>query len=177
MKFALVLCFVFASLNSIAADDWDAIYEAKKAEITREFERIDSARQELEAYRAATKSLFDKREAEISKQELDVNRTLDEISKKEENIKNMLAKNEKILEELKTMTSDKVLEVYAKMKDSPAANIISSLPRDEAAKILYALEPKKISSILSKMDPAIAAELTEILKKDDLFTDNNSSAK
>ncbi|OCS16448.1 5'-nucleosidase [Campylobacter fetus subsp. fetus] len=163
MKFALVFCFLFVSLNLIAADDWDAIYEAKKAEITREFERIDSARQELEAYRAATKSLFDKREAEISK--------------KEENIKNMLAKNEKILEELKTMTSDKVLEVYAKMKDSPAANIISSLPRDEAAKILYALEPKKISSILSKMDPATAAELTEILKKDDLFTDNNSSVK
>ena len=105
--------------------------------------------------------------------EKDLNKTLELISQKEENIKNMLAKNEKILAELKSITSDKVLEVYAKMKDGAAATIISELPRDEAAKVLHSLEAKKISTIFAKMDPQIAAELTQILKNDELFKETN----
>lgn len=172
MKFVFIFIFCFVNLM---ANDWNAIYEAKKDEIQREFEKIDSARQELEAYRAATKSLFDKREADVLKKEADINKTLEEISKKEESIKELLAKNEQILAELKTITTDKVLQVYEKMKDAPAASIISGLPRQDAAKILYSLPPKKISSILSKMDPAIAAEITEIIRKDELFSDNNAT--
>ena len=134
-------------------------------------ELIDSSRQELEAYRAATTTLFNQREAQILAKEKELNATLQTISQKEENIKNMLAKNEKILSELKSITNDKVLEAY----DAPAATIISELPRDEAAKVLHSLEAKKISSILAKMDPQIAAELTQILKNDELFKDLNST--
>lgn len=147
----------------------DEIYANKKEQINKEFDNIDTARQELEAYRAATKAIFDKREAKVLKQEAEVNKTLADISKKEENIKNMLEQNEKILNELKNLTKNKVLQAYANMKDGVAAGIIAALPREEAAKILYSLEAKKISGIFGKMDPGVAAELTELLKKDEFF--------
>ena len=159
--------FLYANSDEILAD--------REANIAKNLELIDSSRQELEAYRAATTTLFHQREAQILAKEKELNATLQTISQKEENIKNMLAKNEKILYELKSITNDKVLEVYAKMKDAPAATIISELPRDEAAKVLHSLEAKKISSILAKMDPQIAAELTQILKNDELFKDLNST--
>ena len=159
--------FLYANSDEILAD--------REANIAKNLELIDSSRQELEAYRAATTTLFNQREAQILAKEKELNATLQTISQKEENIKNMLAKNEKIISELKSITNDKVLEVYAKMKDAPAATIISELPRDEAAKVLHSLEAKKISSILAKMDPQIAAELTQILKNDELFKDLNST--
>ena len=164
--FALFLViFLHANSDEVLAD--------REANIAKNLERIDSSRQEFEAYRAATHTLFNQREAQILAKEKDLNKTLELISQKEENIKNMLAKNEKILAELKSITSDKVLEVYAKMKDGAAATIISELPRDEAAKVLHSLEAKKISTIFAKMDPQIAAELTQILKNDELFKETN----
>ncbi|ANE34957.1 MotE family protein [Campylobacter hyointestinalis] len=172
MKSILISMFIFLNLF---ANDWNAIYEAKKDEILKEFEKLDSARQELEAYRAATKALFDKREESLLKKESDINKTLEEINRQKESIENLVSKNEQILSELKTITSDKVLQVYEKMKDAPAAGIISSLPREEAVKILYALNPKKISSILSKTDPAVAAELTSMLRKSEIFMEDNAT--
>lgn len=172
MKFFFIILLISFRLF---ANDGDAIYATKKEDILRQFEKIDEARQELEAYRAATKSIFDKRESEILKKQKDLNQTIQIISQKEQNIKNMLDKNEKILKELKNITSDKVLQVYQNMKDEPAATIISGLDRKEAAKILYALPPKKISSILSKMDAAVAGELTEILRNGNIFSDENKT--
>ncbi|MEE3744551.1 MotE family protein [Campylobacter porcelli] len=166
--FILILnTFLYANSDEILAD--------REANIAKNLELIDSSRQELEAYRAATTTLFNQREAQILAKEQDLNKTLEIIAQKEENIKKMLEKNEKILSELKSITSDKVLEIYAKMKDAPAATIISQLPRDEAAKVLHSLEAKKISAIFAKMDPQIAAELTQILKNDELFKVSNST--
>lgn len=169
MKFIYFVIFLASLLHATNQNNSDEILADREAKIAKNLELIDSSRQELEAYRAATNTLFNQREEQMLAKEKDLNKTLAQISQKEENIKKMLDKNEKILSELKSITSDKVLAVYAKMKDGAAATIIAQLPRDEAAKVLQALDPKKISTIFAKMDPQIAAELTQILKNDKLF--------
>ncbi|WP_086225480.1 MotE family protein [Campylobacter devanensis] len=174
MKFIYFIIFLVSFLYATSENN-DEILADREAKIAKNLELIDSSRQELEAYRAATNTLFNQREEQILAKEIDLNKTLAQISQKEENIKRMLDKNEKILSEIKSITNDKILAVYAKMKDGAAATIIAQLPRDEAAKVLHALDPKKISTIFAKMDPQIAAELTQILKNDELFKDLNST--
>lgn len=154
--------------------NFEAVFADKKSEILAEYEKLNTIRQELEAYRAATLAILQARSESLTAREIDVNKTLDEISRKERNIEVLLAKNEELLKELKDTMQGKILEVYAKMKDGAASAIITELPRLEAARILYHLAPKKIATILTKTDPKISAELTEIMGKNELFDQNSS---
>ena len=172
--------FVILFSNLFAANEnmdlkLNEIYAQKKAEILREYEKIDTKRQEFEAYKAASFALFKARDENLSKKQENIKKMLDKINKKEENIKNLLAKNEELLKELKDTMQGKISQIYTKIKDNSGALILSQMPKNEAAEILYHLEPKKIAKILAKLDPLLAAQLTQILSSEEFLKDMNSS--
>lgn len=170
--------FLFLLLLNLGfSNDCVALFEARKEEIVKELEKIDTARQEFEAFRASSLAIFNARRDELNAREIDLNATLDKISKREKQIKDMLEENEKILTELRSMTTDKVAQAYDKMKDAPAAEVLTSLKRKEAAAIMYALSPKKISTIMAKMDPNIASEITTLLRIGPPFENNSTKFK
>lgn len=151
--------------------DCTQIFEARKAEIAKEIDIIDEQRQALEAFRASTKALYDENLRRLNKKESDINATLKQVEKKRKEIDEQIALNQKILDELREMTTDKVSASYAKMKDQAAADILSDMSVAKAAAIMYALEPKKISAIMAKMQPTKASEITQMLTKGPPFKD------
>lgn len=164
---ALFLVFLTIKLFANEASvDCNKIFDERKQEILKEVERLDEARQSLEALRAATNSLLDKREAQISQKELELNQTLEKIQEKEAQIQAQTKKNQKILSEIKNAKTSKLSEAYAKMKDNAAAGILSEMSREEAAEVISSLPAKKMSGILGKMQPNIASEITLILSAD-----------
>ncbi len=176
----LILASALASLSCAApapreGETFDSVYANKKAEILAEYEKIDTARQELETFRAATLALLRQKEENVLAIEAEANKTLALAAQKEAAAKKMLEHNEEVLKELRDIMAGKVLEVYAKMKDGAAAQIMTELPRMDAARILYHLAPKKIATVLSKIDPATAAEITQLLQQDELFVDKNAT--
>ena len=183
MKKIIIFGLIFCALN---AQNFESVYAQKKDEILREYEKLDLAKEEFEAYKASTLALLKQKDDFINQRAKDANETLAQViakeenikkmlEEKEENIKKMLERNEELLNSINGASQNKVQEIYAKMKDGPAAAIISDLPRDEAAKILFYLQPKKVSAILAKTDPSVASELTQLLKDKNLFNDANSS--
>ncbi|OPA76030.1 MotE family protein [Campylobacter pinnipediorum] len=166
--FIFLYSFVYADNTSI---DCNQIFEARKGEILKELDRIDEQRQALEAFRASVKSLYDENLANLNKKESDINATLKIVENKKKEIDALIEKNNKILEELKNMTTDKVSASYAKMKDQAAADILSDMSVAQAASIMYALEPKKISAIMAKMQPNVASNITIMLTKGPPFKD------
>ena len=106
--------------------DCTQIFEARKDEILKEIERLDEQRQALESFRASTNAAYEQGLDKLAKKEADVNATMRQIEAKRQEVAELLAQNEKILKELKTMTTDKVSASYAKMKDQAAADVLSS---------------------------------------------------
>lgn len=155
--------------------DCTQIFEARKAEIVKEMDIIDEQRQSLEAFRASISALYDENLAKLNKKESDINISLRNLEQKKMDIEAQVAKNSKILNELKLMTADKVSASYAKMKDQAAADILSDMSTVQAASIMYALEPKKISSVMAKMQPNIASKITLMLTKGPPFVDDAKS--
>ncbi|QKG30067.1 MULTISPECIES: MotE family protein [unclassified Campylobacter] len=145
--------------------DCVSIFEARKGELIKEIERIDEEKQGLEAFRASSEAIFRERNAQLSKKESDINATLAKIEEQKAHIENLVKRNDEILSQIKTMTTDKVGEAYGKMKDQAAADVLSAMDRISAASIMYALAPKKISSIMAKMEPAVASEITLLIKQ------------
>lgn len=154
--------------------DCNKIFEERKHEIYKEVERIDERQQAFEALRAATNSLLDKKKDYLKQKEADINATLEKISQKEQNIKNMIENNKKLLEAIKQAKDDKISQTYLKMKDSSAAEIIESMDDYKAAKILFNLTPKKMSKIMAKMNPSKASKITTILTAGPPFSKDNS---
>ena len=145
--------------------DCVSIFEARKDEIKKEIARLDEARQSLEAFRASSAALFEERNAKLAAKEADINATLARAQEEKKQTEQLLKKNEEIVKELKTMTSDKVGETYGKMKDQAAADVLSAMDRADAASIMYSLSPKKISAIMAKMEPVAASEITLLIKQ------------
>lgn len=184
--FRFFIFFSFCAVVFAADNDKKNIIDAQKREqILREYERIEAAKSELESYRTATRKLFKEREAQLLSKERDLNATLALIIEKEKNIstqnalheknmKDLLEQNQKILDQLNSGNSDKMLEAYVKMKDGKVAEVLGTMPALDAAKLLYRMEAKKISSVLSKMDANKAVELTDLIKTGAIF-DNNST--
>ncbi|MDO5045371.1 MotE family protein [Campylobacter sp.] len=175
-KILILSAFILAAFGFEAPVDCVSIFEARKAELLKEVEKIDEAKQGLEAFKASSNALFIERNAQLAKKEADINATLAKIEERKQDIENLLKKNEEILSELKTMTADKVSEAYGKMKDQAAADVLSAMDRVSAATIMYALAPKKISTIMSKMQPNIASEITLLLQKGPPFENSESNA-
>ncbi len=143
--------------------DCTQVFEERKVELLKEVEKIDEARQSFEALQGATNALFNKQQAKIDIQKEDLNATMRKIALKEENIKNMLEENKKLLEAISGAKNDKISDSYAKMKDSAAAAILAELPIDESAAVIFTLQAKKVSKIMAKMDPKKASQITQRL--------------
>lgn len=168
--FRLFFLFIFASsLGAIQTSDklfeCSEIFQERKGELLIELERIDEEKQALSALKSATEELLKQKEAKLTLQETEVNKKLESITQKEQNIKAMLEKNEKTLKELSQIKMSKTSETFAKMKPAVAASILSDMNQSDAVGILNSLKPKSISQILSKMDSKKASELTTILSK------------
>ena len=172
LLFFIVINFAFCFEVPV---DCTQIFEARKEEISKELEIIDEQRQALEVFRASSAAAYEENNKKLAKKEADLNATMKVIEQKRKEIDEVVAKNEKILKELRTMTTDKVNESYAKMKDGAAAEVLSQMPRSNAATILYALDAKKISTIMVKMDPKVASEITALLQKGPPFVDEKGN--
>ena len=181
---------IFACLCAsfcLGADNTDIIHAQKREEILREYEKLELKRQEIDSFTRASKKLFDERQSQLLRWEADLNKTLLEITQKEQNISkmnelseqkiaDMLAKNEQILEQIKSGNKDKMLEVYAKMKEGKVAEVLGAMDDEEAVRILYRLEPKKIAAIMTKLDAQKAATYTDLIKRGAMLENSENNA-
>ncbi|MBN1840361.1 MAG: PDP protein [Campylobacterales bacterium] len=170
-----VWILLIASFLYAETIDCTKVFEERKSELLKEIEKIDEARQSFEALQAATNTLFEKQKNALNEKESALVKTKEEILAKEKQITLMLEENKKLLAQIEAKKNDKLDETYIKMKDAAAAAIIEKLPVHEGAAILFGLPPKKLSQIMAKMDPQIASEITQSLKKGPPFIENNQT--
>lgn len=169
MRLFILFIFTVSSLMALETSDrlFDCtqIFKERKSELLVELERIDEQKQALSALKTATEELLKKKEIRLEQKEEVVDRKLNEITTKEESIKKMLQRNEKVLKEIKNLKMDKIAQTFSKMKAGSAANILSDMDAQEAASILSSLKPKTVGKILTKMDAQKASALTLLLAK------------
>ncbi|DAB30707.1 MAG TPA: PDP protein [Sulfurimonas sp. UBA12504] len=169
MRYVLVFCIFVSQLFSLQTSEklfeCTEIFKERKSELLVELERIDEQKQALSALKIATEELLLKKEANLNAKETEVNAILTEVTKKEEAIKEMLAKNEALLKELKDIKMNNVSQTFAKMKPAAASKILEEMDAKEAAVILQTLKPAAVGQILTKMNATKASELTLILGK------------
>ncbi len=149
----------------LSVDECNKIFEQRKAELVLQVERLEEKEQALNALQNANKNVQGQKEQRLTQRLTEVNKALSEVAKKEQNIKNMLDENKKVLEALEKAKDNKITQSYTKMKPSAAAGILSEMNATSAAGILFNLDVKKISEVLAKMEPKKAAEAVERLKK------------
>ncbi len=162
---ALCYSYVFSLETSERLFECTEIFKERKSELLVELERIDEQKQALNALKIATEELLKKKELKLSQKEEIVDKKLREISQKEKTIKEMLVKNETVLEETKELKMNKIAQTFAKMKPASAANILTGMEATEAVAILQSLKPKTVGKILTKMGTKKASELTLLLTK------------
>jgi len=169
MKIVLFTALLYGSLFSLETSDrlfeCTQIFKERKSELLVELERIDEQKQALSALQIATEELLKQKEAKLALQEEAVNENLEKISIKEQNVKDILAKNEEILQKLNDTKMSKIAQTFAKMKPAAAAGILSDMEAEDASMILESLKPKVVGQILTKMDAKKASELTQLLSK------------
>ena len=166
LLFTLLLTSTLSALQtSERLFDCTEIFKERKSELLVELERIDEQKQALSALKIATEELLKQKESKLSQQEEIVNLKLADVKEREKNIKDILAKNEATLKELKSTKMSKISQTFSKMKAASAANILSDMPAQDAVGILNSLKPKVVGKILTKMKAEKASELTQILSK------------
>ena len=162
---------VLYTLSALSLETSDRLFECteifkeRKSELLVELERIDEQKQALSALKIATEELLKQKEKKLSLKEDELNEKLNIVTKKEENIKRLLAKNEATLKELKSTKMSKIAQTFSKMKAASAANILSDMEEEDAKAILESLKPKVVGKILTKMDAKKASKLTQLLSK------------
>lgn len=162
-KIVIAFCLFYSFLLANPITDCTKVFEERKAELQKEIEKIDEARQAFEALRAANNALFAKKEEALKKEEARINTLKEELKKEQEILAKKTKENKELLASIDDIKNNKIGEAYDKMKDGAAAAIMESLEREEAASILFVLPPKKVSKIMAKMDPKIASEVTVLL--------------
>ena len=169
--------WILAVGTLLCADTIDCtkVFEERRGELLREVEKIDEARQSFEALKAATNALFEKQKSALKEKENGLAKTKAEIEAKEKQIALMLEENKKLLDQVQAKKSDKLDETYIKMKDAAAAAILEKLPVHEGAAMVFGLPSKKVSQIMAKMNPQIASEIMQQLKKGPPFVENNQT--
>lgn len=164
MRYLLVIVLLMIHVEAIEENpklfECTKIFEERKEELLIELERIDEQQQALNALKAATDNLIQKKEASLSQKEQTIDKKLQEVTKKESEIKELVEKNAKILEEIKGLKQDKVSQTYAKMKPASAAAILNAMDVNDSTPILKTLNPQVVGKILSKMDSQKASEIT-----------------
>ncbi len=160
----LYLVLILINFSFGASVDCTQVFEDRKAELLKEVDNIDEARQSFEALKAATNALFDKQKARILEDKKALKDKEAKLDKKQKYIEELIAKNQKLLDTIKGVKNSKISETYTKMKDSAAASVFENLSPSEASAIIFTLPAKKISKILAKMDPKKASLITLRLK-------------
>ncbi|WP_263833975.1 MotE family protein [Sulfurospirillum oryzae] len=173
MKYIWIL--LIGTLLCAETIDCTQVFETRKGELLREVEKIDEARQSFEALQGATNALFEKQKTALKEKENSIAKTKQEIEEKEKQIAAMLAENKRLLDLVEAKKSEKIDETYIKMKDAAAAAIIEKLPIHEGAAIMFGLPAKKISQVMAKMNPQVASDITQRLKKGPPFVDDNKT--
>jgi flagellar motility protein MotE (MotC chaperone) len=142
---------------TLSTQECNKIFEQRKYELQLQLERIEEKTQALDALNSAQKHQQVQREEVLQNKINQLNSNLNEIKQKEQNIKNMLDENKKVLEETKVAKESKVKDATVKMKPGAAAAMLSEMNATQAASILYTMEPKKMAEFIGKMDPKKAA--------------------
>ena len=170
--------------------DCNAIFNARKDEITNQLNALNEKMQNLEVYKNATQNLIKQKEADLEnkfkelesklkEQKAQIDKEKQAIENEKKEIENLIAKNEQILADIKDTSNSKVSKTFAGMKENRAAPIIEELDNAKAAEILSSLTSSEMAKIMSKMDPKRAAELTLIISKGPPFdkTENQTNNK
>lgn len=97
------------------------------------------------------------------------------LKKKKSRLLKCSKKIKNFLDQVQAKKGDKLDETYIKMKDAAAAAIVEKLPIHEGAAIMFGLPAKKVSQIMAKMNPQVASEITQQLKKGPPFVENNQT--
>lgn len=180
-KIVLLILILFTCNYANPTTDCTAVFEKRKAELIKEIEKIDEARQANEALRAANDALYKKKLKILQKEQAKNEDILKQIKDENEKLAKKNKKNEELIASIEDIKNNKLSETYNKMKDGPAAAIMEKMGRGEAANILFTLPPKKVSKIMAKMTPLVASELTVLLTKGPPFIDeadmNNKANK
>ncbi|HOI82923.1 MAG TPA: PDP protein [Campylobacterales bacterium] len=167
--FILPVCFgvLFGAPKQqyLSVDECNKIFEQRKSELALQIERLEEKEQALNALQNANKNVSGQKEQKLNLKLNEINKALSDVAKKEQNIKNMLDENKKVLEAIEKSKDEKITQSYVKMKPSAAAGILSEMNASSAASILFNLEAKKMAEILGKMDAKKAAEAVGRLKK------------
>ena len=142
------------------------IFEQKKAELEAQAEKLLEEREAFESLKNTYMVLMKKKEEVLKQKEIELNATLQAIEKNKKELKELVKKNQKILEEIKNAKLDKVTQSYAKMRPKNAASILSNMKVEEALEIIQKLQPKVVAKIFAKMDPNKAAILTQEMMED-----------
>jgi len=145
--------------------DCNRIFEQRKGELIIELERIDEQKQSLEALKAATEAILEKKEKIINEREAKLEAMMEEIEKQKDELEALVAKNEELLDQIKNAKMDKISETYARMKPKSAAPILEAMELEEAVAIMRTLQPKVVGDIFARMDPQKASEITNALNE------------
>jgi flagellar motility protein MotE (MotC chaperone) len=161
----LIASLAFASKAVISQDDCNKIFEQRKQELALKIEQLEEKQHALDALQAASKAQQGQREDRLKQKISEINILLEDVKKREANVKAMMEENKKILDAISKAKDDKLTQMYSKMKPASAAGILSEMNATSSASILFTLEPKKVAEFLSKMDTKKASEISERLRK------------
>jgi len=166
--FSLLIIFnvILFGVDKQKLIDCYEIFEQKKLELEREAEKLLEEKEAFESLKNTYMVLMKKKEEALKKKELELNATLQAIEKKKKELKELIKKNQKVLEEIKNAKLDKITQSYAKMRPKNAASVLSNMEVEEALEIIQKLQPKVVAKIFAKMDPKKAAILTQKMMED-----------
>ena len=140
------------------------IFSQKKAELESEAQNLIERQEAFESLKNTYMALMKKKEAELKKKQSEINATLAKIEDEKKQILSLVAKNKKILQDIKNAKMNKITQSYAKMKAKNSALILENMKTKDAVNILQKLSPRTLSKIFAKMDPNKAAIYTQILE-------------
>ncbi|PAF44972.1 MotE family protein [Helicobacter sp. 11S02629-2] len=163
----------------------NAIFEDRKQEISASLMKLRQEQTTLQILSSENSKLLAERKAKLDMKEKALEQMYKEMKQEEakkeseskarlQEAKTLLAQNEKVLADIKSIKDSKLAESYAKMRDSNAAPILASMPAEDAISILLSLKPAEIGKILAKMDPKTASELTQKMQGYPLKTSTSS---
>lgn len=156
---------LFGGTGSTKVVDCTAVFEQRKEEIKLEIDALEAEKQNLEALKKAASSLQTAREKKLEAKALEVSNALKSLTQKEQNLQKLVEDNKKVLDQIKNVKDDKIVQTYVKMKPAASAGVMAEMSVATAVSILSKMEPKKVAEILGKMEPKKASEITEAMKK------------
>jgi flagellar motility protein MotE (MotC chaperone) len=160
-----VLCLTLYCIFLFAADECNAIFEARKREIFVEIDRLDVKKSEFDALKAATERVMIEKDEALKKKEAEIDEKLKRIEEINEEVKQRQKANETVLDQIRELKDGKLTGLYGGMKPGSAGEIMNSLDPYLAAEILSQLDSKIAAGIIARIEPVNAAAITSILHK------------